>query len=267
MRDFIDCHGDAVIGTISTFDRLIFKGHLTRLFPDGALKCYLFQHGVLLRDAAPFLTAESTRLKDHVAAMAAWLGRPVIYLASAHTHGRGCSKEELARTIAERDGIGEGLVCVFSTLEPCTSFAVIGNPDSLRLQAVRRRRTCLHLYVYLINPEFGWMYVRIQTWAPYQIQVYVNGRESLARQLQRRAAAARRSLRVTTRSLGSASLRQWRSCANGSLTATGHASCNAKPPALFPAPRHRRGRLWQLLVRYQPVRVRHQHPVPQPLGA
>lgn len=193
MRDFIDCHGDAVAGTISTFDRLIFKGHLTRLFPDGAFKCYLFQRGVLLKDAAPFFTAESKRVKDHVAAMAARLGRPVIYLASAHTHGRGCSKEELARTIAERDGIGEGLVCVFSTLEPCTSFAVVGNRDSLRLQAVRRRRTCLHLYVYLIDPEFGWMHVRIQTWAPYQIQAYVNGREWLARQLQRRGVAFAKS--------------------------------------------------------------------------
>lgn len=36
MRDFIDCHGDAVAGTISTFDRLIFKGHLTRFSPNGA---------------------------------------------------------------------------------------------------------------------------------------------------------------------------------------------------------------------------------------
>ena len=42
---------------------------------------------------------------------------------------------------------------------------------------------CLHLYFYFIDPEFGFMHVRVQTWIPYTVQVYVNGREWLARQL------------------------------------------------------------------------------------
>ncbi len=193
MDDFIECHRDAIAGTISTFDRLIFKGHLTGLFPDGAFKRYLFQRGVLLKDAAPFFVSESKRVKEHVAALAERLGRPFTYLAGAHTHARGRSKEDLARAIAERDGVSEGLVCVFSTLEPCTSFAVVGNHAKHRLEAVRRRRMCLHLYLYLIHSEFGWMHVRIQTWAPYQIQVYVNGREWLAQQLRRRGIAFAKS--------------------------------------------------------------------------
>ena len=58
---------------------------------------------------------------------------------------------------------------------------------------VRRPRKCLHYYLYLIDPEFGWMHVRLQTWAPYEIQVYVNGREWLARQLDAAAIGYRRS--------------------------------------------------------------------------
>jgi hypothetical protein len=54
-----------------------------------------------------------------------------------------------------------------------------------RLEIVRRRRKCLHFYLYLIDAEFGWMHVRVQSWAPYDIQVYVNGREWLARQMDR----------------------------------------------------------------------------------
>jgi hypothetical protein len=81
--------------------------------------------------------------------------------------------------------VTQGLVCAFSTLEPCRSFTVAGNRETKRLEVVRRPRQCLHFYWYLIDPEFGWMHVRLQSWAPYSIQVYVNGREWLAHQLDR----------------------------------------------------------------------------------
>jgi hypothetical protein len=41
----------------------------------------------------------------------------------------------------------------------------------------------VHFYFYYIDPEFGFMHVKIQTWLPFPVQVYVNGREWLARQL------------------------------------------------------------------------------------
>ena len=95
-------------------------------------------------------------------------------------------------------------MCVLSVLEPCRSFAVAPNRQTRRLEVVRRPRKCLHYYLYLIDPEFGWMHVRLQTWAPYEIQVYVNGREWLARQLD---AAASGTGAATTRSPRSMILR------------------------------------------------------------
>jgi hypothetical protein len=86
-----------------------------------------------------------------------------------------------------------GLVCIFSVLEPCRSFAVVPNRMRHRLEIVRRKRKCLHYYLYLIDPEFGWMHVRIQSWAPYEIQIYVNGREWLARQMDRAGIGYQRS--------------------------------------------------------------------------
>jgi ribosome-binding ATPase len=81
--------------------------------------------------------------------------------------------------------VTEGLVCVFSLLESYRSFAVVPNRMTRRLEIVRLKCKCLHFYLYLIDPEFGWMHVRIQSWALYEIQVYVNGREWLARQMDR----------------------------------------------------------------------------------
>ncbi len=189
MNGFVDLHGASITGVINTFDRVIFKGHLNGFFPDGAFGRYLSRRGILLKDAGRFFEAETQRIRDHVVSLAAAAGRPVEYLAGASTHRSGTSKEARARAIAERDGVTEGLVCVLSVVEPCRSFAVAPNRQTRRLEVVRRPRKCLHYYLYLIDPEFGWMHVRLQTWAPYEIQVYVNGREWLARQTGSRPAS------------------------------------------------------------------------------
>jgi hypothetical protein len=193
MKSFIDLHGDSITGVINTFDRMIFKGHFNSFFPEGAFGRYLSRRGILLKDAAGFFEAETQRIRDHVVSLAATAGRPVEYLAGASTHRSGTSKEARARAIAARDGVSEGLVCVLSVLEPCRSFTVAGNRETKRLEVVHRPRKCLHYYLYLIDPEFGWMHVRLQTWAPYEIQVYVNGREWLARQLEAAGIGYRRS--------------------------------------------------------------------------
>jgi hypothetical protein len=96
------------------------------------------------------------------------------------------------RTQAEKDGITQGLICVLSTPEMAWSFDVQGNHRTHKLEVVRRPRKCLHLYFYFIDPEFGLMHVRLQSWFPFQMQAYINGREWLARQLEKRGVRFRR---------------------------------------------------------------------------
>src|ERR687898_3596790 len=186
MNGFVDLHGESITGVINTFDRVIFKGHLNGFFPDGAFGRYLSRRGILLKDAGPFFDAETRRIRDHVVSLAAAAGRPVEYLAGASTHRSGTSKE--ARAIAEQEGVTRGLVCLLWSPAARSRSRQTG-----RLEVVRRPRKCLHYYLYLIDPEFGWMHVRLQTWAPYEIQVYVNGREWLAPQLDRRGIAYSKS--------------------------------------------------------------------------
>jgi hypothetical protein len=63
MATFGDLHRDAIAGTIGTFDRLIFKGHLNALFPRGAFKRSLDRRDILPKDAGAFFEAETARLK------------------------------------------------------------------------------------------------------------------------------------------------------------------------------------------------------------
>jgi hypothetical protein len=85
MDDFLKTHADAIEGTLTMFDRLIFRGYLSNLFPDGAFARFLSANGVLLKDFSGFVQQTSVELKAHVEQLAADAGRPYEYLESATT--------------------------------------------------------------------------------------------------------------------------------------------------------------------------------------
>jgi hypothetical protein len=178
---FEDIHRDRIVGSLTMFDRLIFKGHLTRLYVPGAVRALLWSQGVPITNFAGYVKEATDTLIAHAEAIAQEAGRPSIYLARSTTRDHGRSKEDMAREIAARDGITEGLVCVLRAVEPCRSFSLRKSGEFI--QVVPATRQCLRFYFYVIDPEFGFMHVRLQSWLPFEIQVYVNGREWLARQL------------------------------------------------------------------------------------
>jgi hypothetical protein len=179
-------HRDRVASKLCCFDRMIFKGHLTGLLPPGAFKAFLDRQHVLLKDFAGYVKTASESLKVHAQRVAAGAGRPYVYLADTHTRARGIAKEELARQIAERDGVTEGLICVLAAVEPCSSFDVYRDREAGRLEVVRRRRKCLFFYFYLCHEDLGFCHLRLQSWFPFEFQAWVNGREILARAFDRR---------------------------------------------------------------------------------
>jgi len=95
METFLSIHQDALIGTLSTFDRMIFKGHLTQLFPNGAFGRFLYRQGVLFKEFKPYVEGVTKQLKAHAQQLAQASERPFIYLESATTKASGQSKEEL----------------------------------------------------------------------------------------------------------------------------------------------------------------------------
>jgi hypothetical protein len=186
VKTFIQKYEHDVMGSLSGFDRLVLRGLLRRLFyPNGMDYCLAFL-GVLLKDFGQYVLQVTTRLKEASLALARRTGRPIHYLASSQVR-----KDELAREIAARDRLTEGLICVLSCVEPCLTFEIHRHRESKRLQIRPHRSKCLHLYHYFLHPEFGFMSARLQTWFPLTIQVCMNGREWLARQLTREGIAYR----------------------------------------------------------------------------
>ncbi|SRR5713101_944708 len=177
MDEFIGKHGGVIHGALSCFDRMLFRGSLP-IMSGGAMAEFLQVKGVHRWGLKTFLLAQAARLKMHAMEMAAAAGRPYQYL------GERTRKEDLARQIAERDRIDEGLVCVFALLEVSRTFSLAWKERTSFVQSTRRK--CLQLYYYFVDRELGLIHVKLQTWFPFQMQVYLNGHEWLARRLDRR---------------------------------------------------------------------------------
>lgn len=180
MEPFIQKYEDKVIGKISGFDRLVFRGTLRSLAVVSGMCDFLYRIGVLLKEFGQYVQDTSETLKQASLEAARRQGRPIRYLAASSIR-----KETVARDIAQADSVAEGLICVLTCVEPCMSYEIYRDKLKKKLVLEPRQRKCLHLYHYWIDPLFGFMNARIQTWFPFTIQVCVNGREYLSRQMDR----------------------------------------------------------------------------------
>jgi hypothetical protein len=178
MKEFVQRHASNVIGTLSGFDRLLFRGTLRRIANAAGLASFLSYTGVLLKEFGEYSMKLTERIRGACEGVARDAGRPVQYLADPSVR-----KEDVARRIAERDGVGHGTVCVLSAVEPCWSYEIHRDRAAKRLELRSRQRRCLHLYHYAIHPQLGLLHARVQTWLPFNVTVCVNGREWLARQM------------------------------------------------------------------------------------
>lgn len=181
MNTFLTRHEPAVKGMLSGFDRVRFRGTIRWLANLAGLGTWLGLNKVLLKDFRDYAMGMTDQIKQATAALAENAGRPLRYLASSSLR-----KEDLARELARREGVTEGLVCVLTAVEPCHTFTVGPNRELKRLELRAQPGKCLHHYFYVIDPELGWLNVRLQTWFPFTVQIVINGREWLMQQLLRK---------------------------------------------------------------------------------
>ncbi len=169
---------DSIVSILSCPDRVIFKGHLP-FGGDGHLNRFVDDSLKMLRkDFLPFVEEQSEALVVHARTVAEKAGAPYQYLQGRH------NKEKLIQSIIRERGLSEGLVAVLCTQECCRTVKVLHDKGRPRL--VFRPRPQRVLYYYFLDPEFGLIYLRLQSWFPFTMQVYVNGHDWLARQMAQR---------------------------------------------------------------------------------
>jgi hypothetical protein len=172
---FTQKFADVIVAVLGCHDRVIFKGYLP-FGGDDHLNRFV-DHGLKMRrkDFLPFVEQQSQALVEQAQRAAQEADAPYHYLQGQH------DKEQLIQHIIRERRLDTGLVAVLCFQETCRTVKLLHGQGRPRLAF--RRRPQRVLYYYFLDPEFGLSYVRLQTWFPFTIQVYVNGHEWLARQL------------------------------------------------------------------------------------
>jgi hypothetical protein len=179
VGSFVAKFSSLIVWVLSCFDRVIFKGHLPisrprefEKFVDYRLK---LRRCDFLKTTAP---QWSERIVDHAKDYAQQHGRLFEYRQGE------VDKDAWAKEQVRQQSVREGLVGVLCVQEACPTFKLVpgeGRPG-FQSRSVPQRV----LYYYFRDKDLGLMHVRLQTWAPFTCQVYVNGHDFVAQQLAQR---------------------------------------------------------------------------------
>jgi hypothetical protein len=186
MNDFITKYQNELTGTLSGFDRLVFRGTLWRNRVSG-MKGYLWAHHLASKDFGEHAEQISKRVKEAATQPMLAAGRPVRYLNSGKD-----DKQKIALEIAAADRVREGPICALTAVELCNSYAIRRDEQTGKPDLKSQYRKGLTVYQYWMDPTFGFMSIRLQTWFPFSIHIYLNGREWLSRQMDQARIAYRR---------------------------------------------------------------------------
>lgn len=152
---------------------MIIKGHIRQFFSTSGRGYFLSEQNVLLKDFSAYANQVTSGIIAHVEKLAEEAHRPLRHLTSAKI-----PKEQTALEFLRDDPVDEGLVCILSVVEYCQTLQPIKNKDGkLELRTVDRKSK--YYYLYYLDKHFCFMHVKLQTWCPFLIQVYINGREMM----------------------------------------------------------------------------------------
>lgn len=172
--------GSLIKGCLTGFDRIVFKGGIRPIMFAAGMQQLLATQGVLNKHYKDWALAQSAAIVAAADQYAqATCGRPITYLPSSQER-----KEALAHARQQETGIATGLIGVWACVEACTTFRSTFDRDRGIPQLRTDHSRCKHLYFYYDHADYGFMSIRLQTWAPFGIQIALNGREWLRRGLQ-----------------------------------------------------------------------------------
>ena len=178
--NIIEQNKEKINGILETFDRIIINGYSLNLCNYRQFLYYLIQNDVKLVDFDKFAQKETETLCNHIDNYIKTNNVETIYLNSGKI-----DKNEIVMNELTKNPNKTGLISALSAVEICNTMTVKPNHETLKLEVTSRSTKCKHYYFYYNDDEFGLMYLKIQTWFPYNVQIYINGREYLSKLLDK----------------------------------------------------------------------------------
>jgi hypothetical protein len=178
MNRFVERFTSSMVAVLGCHDRVIFHGHLPFGGDEHLNRFVDYGLRIKRKDFLPFVEQQAEILVEHAKDVAKRSQAPYQFLQGKP------DKEKIARGLLRQRQHDEGLVTVLCCMETCRSVKLLGGKG--RPQLAFRLRPQRVLYFYYLDADFGLIHVRLQTFFPFTCQVYVNGHDWLARQMQKR---------------------------------------------------------------------------------
>lgn len=170
--NILEQNKEKINGVFSTFDRMIINGYILPLQNPRLFQFYLIQNNIKFVDFKNFAEQQTTSLCNHIDNFIKENNVKLQYLKSGKE-----DKQALAKFALETSNNKVGLIAAFSAVELCRTSTIVANHETKKLEPTIKNTKCKHYYLYFNDKEFGLMFFRIQTWFPYNVQIYINGRE------------------------------------------------------------------------------------------
>lgn len=171
-----------IAGVLCCYDRIIMQGTVPNWCYAKGMTDYFYAHQIRIFDYPKWAEPLRDAIRENMERLAAANQIQIEFVRSK----KGFRQEQRVREILDKRGEEPGLVCILSAMEPCGSYKPWHDKKTHKTYLKPDDGKCLHYYVYLIDADLGLCYMRVPTWCPFRLQVYVNGHSYLARQLRQR---------------------------------------------------------------------------------
>jgi hypothetical protein len=159
---------------------MIFTGILPEISYAEGMTNYLYKKGIRIFDYPKFAEPYRNMITEHMKQIAGESNTEIEFIRKSTIR-----KESLVAEKLKSRGSAEGIVCILSAMEICDTYKPWHNKETKKTYLRSDKSKCLHYYVYFIDKELGTGYMRIPTWCPFRLQVYINGHNILARKLDK----------------------------------------------------------------------------------
>ncbi len=173
-------HAGQIAGVLGCWDRMLIFGTLPKICFAGGMTSFLYERNTRIFDYPKFAEPFRNRIRENAEKMAAEAGIEIEFIRK-----RNFRKEDRVKELLEMRGEHTGPVCVFSTMEPCSTYKPWHNKQTGKTYLVPDDGECLHYYFYFVDEDLGLCHVRVPTWLPCRLQICFNGHNWLAGQLRK----------------------------------------------------------------------------------
>ena len=180
MEILTKIYKDKIAGTLSCFDRAIITGTIPQVCYSQGMTSYLYSQNIRIFDYAKFAEPLKEELRTNAEQIAKENNIEIEFVSKSHIR-----KEDLVKKVLGKRGYHNGLVHILSAMESCDSYQPWHDKKTGKTYLKGAQGKCLHYYFYFIDSYLGYGYIRVPTWSPFKLQIYINGHNILANELDR----------------------------------------------------------------------------------